>query len=172
MPDADSTPDLSKLRIERSAPQRGGGRTGLVVLLVIMLLVTAWLAWPRLMGLSDGRPEVELGRVTKTGGPASVSGTAANGYVVARRQASLSTDIQGRLVELTVEEGDRVREGDLVEFKVNEKANGLLDRSLRGKEIRWPGLNRFVQRMRAATKRDPNNRREVKDVTEKPPQQT
>jgi RND family efflux transporter MFP subunit len=112
----DSSPDLSKLRIERSAPKGGGrgGRSGLIVVIVILLLVATWLAWPRIMGMSDQRPVVELGRVTKIGGAASVSGTAANGYVVARRQAALSTDIQGRLVELTVEEGDRVTEGDLI----------------------------------------------------------
>jgi RND family efflux transporter MFP subunit len=109
----DSSPDLTKLRIERSAP-KGGGRTGLFVVIVILLLVAAWLAWPRIMGMSDQRPELALGRVTKIGGAASVSGTAANGYVVARRQAALSTDIQGRLVELSVEEGDRVYEGDLI----------------------------------------------------------
>jgi len=112
----DSSPDLSKLRIERAPPQRGG-RGGLVAVIVILLLVAVWLAWPRLMGvmgMSDPRPAVELGRVIKFGGASSVSGTAANGYVVARRQASLSTDIQGRLVELTVEEGDRVKEGDLI----------------------------------------------------------
>ncbi|HTE06223.1 MAG TPA: efflux RND transporter periplasmic adaptor subunit, partial [Planctomycetota bacterium] len=41
-------------------------------------------------------------------------GTAANGYVIARRKAKLSTDIQGRIVELRVEEGNRVKAGDLV----------------------------------------------------------
>jgi RND family efflux transporter MFP subunit len=34
--------------------------------------------------------------------------------VVARRQASLSTDIQGRVVELSVEEGDHVKAGDVI----------------------------------------------------------
>jgi RND family efflux transporter MFP subunit len=110
MPDAESTPDLSRLRIERASPQRGG-RAGWIVAVLALVLVVVWLAWPRLF---DQRPLVELGRVTKLGGAASVSGTAANGYVVARRQASLSTDIQGRLVELRVEEGDRVKEGDLI----------------------------------------------------------
>ncbi len=59
-------------------------------------------------------PVVELARVQRVGGAAAQSGVAANGYVVARTQAALSTDIQGRIVELPVEEGDRVRQGDLI----------------------------------------------------------
>ena len=59
-------------------------------------------------------PEVELGRVLRLGGADHQAGVAANGYVVARKRAALSTDIQGRLVEIPVEEGDRVKEGDLI----------------------------------------------------------
>ena len=38
----------------------------------------------------------------------------ASGYVVARRKAVVSAKIQGRLAELRVEEGSRVREGDVI----------------------------------------------------------
>jgi RND family efflux transporter MFP subunit len=38
----------------------------------------------------------------------------ASGYVVARRKAVVSAKIQGRLAELKVEEGSRVREGDVI----------------------------------------------------------
>ena len=38
----------------------------------------------------------------------------ASGYVVARRKAVVSAKIQGRLAELRVEEGSRVREGELI----------------------------------------------------------
>jgi RND family efflux transporter MFP subunit len=113
MSDAAQAPDLSRLRIERepAAPPR---RRGLVALLlvVLLLLIAGALVW--FLGLLGGPPLVEIARVTRTSGAAAVSGTAANGYVVARRQASLSTDIQGRLVELRVEEGDRVKSGDLI----------------------------------------------------------
>ena len=47
MSDADTTPDLSRLRIERATPQRGG-RTGWIVAIVVLALTAAWLAWPRL----------------------------------------------------------------------------------------------------------------------------
>ncbi len=83
--------------------------------LVLLLLFAGWEAWRGgwIAGM-DKRPAVSVGRVRVSGGVASAEGTSANGYVVARRQAALSTDIQGRIVELRVEEGDRVDAGELV----------------------------------------------------------
>jgi RND family efflux transporter MFP subunit len=108
-------PDLSRLRIERepAGPPRTR-RRWLLVLLAILLLALAGGAWLLRGRLPLGPPRVAVARATRTGGAAAVSGVAANGYVVARRQAALSTDIQGRLVELRVEEGDRVAEGDVI----------------------------------------------------------
>jgi RND family efflux transporter MFP subunit len=140
---AEAAPDLSRLRIERAAPQGagragsagarggggGGGRTLLIVIVIVLLGVIVWLAWPRLAALRDGRAQVTVGRVLRTGGAASVSGTAANGYVVARRQAALSTDMQGRLVELRVEEGSRVKSGDLVARLDTRELEASLERS-------------------------------------------
>jgi len=116
MPDAATdVPDLSRLRIERAPapPARRASRGRWIVVLLLLLLTAAGAVGWRL-GLLGGPPRVETGRVVRTGGAAAVSGTAANGYVVARRQAALSTDIEGRVVELRVEEGDHVKEGDLI----------------------------------------------------------
>jgi HlyD family secretion protein len=116
MPDAaPDVPDLSRLRIERApGTPSGRARRGRPALLLLLLLLGAGgvLAWRS--GLVFGPPRVETGRVVRSGGAAAASGTAANGYVVARRQAALSTDIEGRLVELRVEEGDHVKTGDLI----------------------------------------------------------
>jgi RND family efflux transporter MFP subunit len=60
---------------------------------------------------------VETVRATVTQAGASAPGTAiltASGYVVARRKAVVSAKIQGRLAELRVEEGSRVRDGELI----------------------------------------------------------
>jgi len=103
-------PDLSRLRIEReeAGPPRARRRW------LLVLLALAGGAWLLRGWLLLGPQQVQVARATRTGGAAAVSGVAANGYVVARRQAALSTDIQGRLVELRVEEGDRVAEGDVI----------------------------------------------------------
>ncbi|MFQ5749356.1 MAG: efflux RND transporter periplasmic adaptor subunit, partial [Planctomycetota bacterium] len=110
---AGETPDLARLRIDRGAAPRAG-RGGWLAFLAILLLIAGWFAWRGLAGGRDPRPEVTLVRVKRVGGASAQGGVSANGYVVARRRAALSTDIQGRLVELHVEEGDSVKAGELI----------------------------------------------------------
>lgn len=104
--------DLSRLRIERGEPRPLHRRLPRWLLALALLLLA--LGGAHLAGLFEAGAEVRIGRVVRSAGATAVQGTAANGYVVARRQAALSTDIQGRLVELRVEEGDHVQAGDLI----------------------------------------------------------
>jgi HlyD family secretion protein len=132
MPEAASGPDLSQLRIDRGPASQPRPRGGAVKWVVggLLLIGLGWLGISLFGGgLFDRRVPVELGRVQKVGGAAALSGTAANGYVVARRQAALSTDIEGRLVELKVEEGDRVRSGDLIARLDTRQLEAALERT-------------------------------------------
>jgi RND family efflux transporter MFP subunit len=45
---------------------------------------------------------------------AGSGGVQASGFVVARQQATVSADVTGRLAKILVQEGDRVRRGDLI----------------------------------------------------------
>src|SRR4029078_10015307 len=45
---------------------------------------------------------------------AAVTGTSANGYIIARTRAALSADTPGRVVAMNVEEGSTVKKGDVV----------------------------------------------------------
>ncbi len=70
----------------------------------------------------DRAVEVSTVKVTKTevsaesmsAGNAGAPLLTASGYIVARRKAVVSAKIQGRLSSLRVEEGSRVREGDVI----------------------------------------------------------
>jgi RND family efflux transporter MFP subunit len=76
---------------------------GLVALLVVMML---------LMG---GRPvevETAVARSAAEGGPASVLD--ASGYVTARRIATVSSKITGKVKEVLIEEGQHVTEGEVL----------------------------------------------------------
>jgi RND family efflux transporter MFP subunit len=110
MPSADH--DLTKLRIERAQPPRRAPRWAWITALAALGLL-AWFVVSWAGTALDSRPEVTVVRVSRPGA-ADRSGTAANGYVVARREAALSTDIQGRIVEMRVSEGDQVAAGDLI----------------------------------------------------------
>ncbi len=107
--------ELASLRIDRERPARSPWRWPLLFF-VPVLLVLGTLYVMRAASASRG-PEVETVRatVTQTGGSSPGSAVlTASGYVVARRKAVVSAKIQGRLAELRVEEGSRVREGELI----------------------------------------------------------
>ena len=83
-------------------------------LLFLLIAGGTFVGWRELGTARSSAPAVEVGRVLRVGGADNQSGVSANGYIVARRRAALSTDIQGRLVEVPVEEGSRVEAGALI----------------------------------------------------------
>ena len=113
--------DLKKLEIDRGPGRARRRRRGRWVGRLVFLALVAGALWffraPLLSQLDRWRlPRVEVAQARRTTqmAQASASGTAANGYVVARRRAALSADAPGRIVELNVEEGTVVQKGDVV----------------------------------------------------------
>lgn len=104
-------PDLNRLRIDRT-PAAKSSRGPFMLILLVLISYIGWKEWPSVT--EDSQAQYETARVQRRGGAKARAGTAANGYIVARRRAALSTDIPGRLVELNVEEGSRVDQGDVV----------------------------------------------------------
>ncbi len=107
--------DLASLRIDRERPARSPWRWPLL-LLVPLLVGLGALYTVRARDALRAVP-VETAAATLTSGSSGSGGSpvlAASGYLVARRKAVVSAKIQGRLAELRVEEGSRVREGELI----------------------------------------------------------
>lgn len=124
-----SPPDLSRLRISRDAPHPDPAgsriRTVLVAVGILGLAVAAWFALRRPAGL-----EVTTQRAEVSGGAGGGAGITANGYVVARTRASVSSRLGGRLAELLVEEGSRVRRGQVLARLDNEEYRAALDQAV------------------------------------------
>jgi RND family efflux transporter MFP subunit len=101
---------LKELRIDRgdARPPRPRGRL-LAILALVVLVAGAglWLAWARL------RPPVVQTAVARAATPGGSAGSVldASGYVTARLQATVSAKITGKVTEVLIEEGMRVREG-------------------------------------------------------------
>lgn len=111
-------PDLSGLSIDRDAPAPAGNR--LVRLVGLGAVVVAIVIGAALFLVGAMRPvEVTVATAEAMGGtpgaavPASEVLTA-NGYVVARQRASVSSEIAGRLEALYVGEGSRVQKGQVM----------------------------------------------------------
>ncbi len=110
-------PDLNSLRINRdtTSSREGGGSHKLLWTIIVLVVVVAAVA----AGLAAFRSRpltVETAVVAAGGsGGSSVAGAiSANGYVVARTKASVAPKVGGRLAELNVSEGSRVRRGEVL----------------------------------------------------------
>src|SRR5579859_2870958 len=107
---------LKELRIEkhqREAHGQGPGRWPWIIGGVLVVLVLVGLAgW-----LVLGRRAVEVQTAPAQSAASSAAAGAvlqATGYVTARRQATVSAQITGTLIEVLIEEGDRVKQGQIV----------------------------------------------------------
>lgn len=106
---------LKELRIDRTAPPPPPSRRGLWIVLaaVAALIVLALVAWA-VFGRSRG-VEVQTATVTAIGnGSSSASVLDATGYIVARRMATVSAKITGKVREVMIEEGMRVEAGQVM----------------------------------------------------------
>jgi RND family efflux transporter MFP subunit len=111
---ADPSERIHALRIDREAhePARGGGR---LWLLAPAVLIVFGLLWWFLWRPAAGAVEVQTDTARRpTSAAAAASVLDATGYVVARREATVSSKLTGKVSEILVEEGMRVEEGQIV----------------------------------------------------------
>ena len=93
------------------APE-GGGRWVKWVVLLVLLGGGGYAGWA---WMNRERPvEVEAVAVTERAAGSQASVLNAAGYVTARRRATISSKVTGKLVEVNVEEGMAVREGQIL----------------------------------------------------------
>ena len=107
-------PDLSSLRIDRTPPPRRGGPTVLTAALVFVVVVVAGFFALR-FSRATSAVTVSVGTAEATGGgSATGAGISANGYVVARTKASVSSKVLGRLAWVGVTEGSQVTTNEVI----------------------------------------------------------
>jgi RND family efflux transporter MFP subunit len=108
-------PSLSDLRIDDRARYGGSGRMGLgLLILAILAVVTAalwyWFSVPRAIPVRVAAA-VESTAGRGGSGPVLLN---ASGYVTARRRATVSSKMTGKVVEVLVEEGMSVKAGQVL----------------------------------------------------------
>lgn len=121
---------LKQLRIDRSAPApepSGRGRwIGIGIAVVVIAAAVAWFM------LGRGTTWVVATAVAQPISPAVAAGSSvldASGYVTARRQATVSSKVTGRVAEVRIEEGQRVEEGEVLARLDPVDAQSQLDQS-------------------------------------------
>jgi len=108
-------PSLSDLRIDDHARYGGSGRIGLWLLVLVLAAAAAAAAWfwlraPRALPVRTAAV-VEARPGSDGAGPAVLN---ASGYVTARRRATVSSKMTGKVVEVLVEEGMAVKAGQVL----------------------------------------------------------
>jgi len=111
----DKTALLNQLRIDRGSDGAPAGKTALWISVGIFVVVVAgaaiwWFARPRGLPVRIATAQA----VADTGALGAGSVLDASGYVVARRQATVASKITDKMVELDIEEGDHVKEGQVI----------------------------------------------------------
>ena len=110
---ADPSESIHQLKIDRSSPPPAGRKPVwlFVILGIAAIAVGAWL----FLGHGAGAVLVETDIARKPPSVAAASSVLdASGYVVARRQATISSKVTGKVLEVLVEEGMRVEKDQVV----------------------------------------------------------
>ena len=109
---SDLTQDLAALKLEREPVTPANRRWVGWLVLVLLVAAAGGTAW---WWFSRERPiAVEIASVTQRQAGAQASVLNATGYVTARRRATVSSKITGKVVEVNVEEGMAVRQGQVL----------------------------------------------------------
>ncbi len=146
---------LEGLRIDRTvAPARASKVWLLVFVLVLMVVaggVLFWLQRPQPVAV-----RTEMVRVTTTGGDRTLLN--ASGYVTARRQATISSKVTGKVTEVLVEEGMKV-EADQVLARLDssnveaglKQAQAQMESMQKSLEETTPALDRAERELQRFT---------------------
>jgi RND family efflux transporter MFP subunit len=139
---------LSQLQIDRSAPaQPERGFPWRVVLIVVAVLVVGALGW--FLIVRPDRPAVRVAQAETSAAATSAGGSLldASGYVVARRAATVSSKITGKVAQVLIEEGQHVAEGQVLARLDDSNARAALEQanaqvaaaqaSLRAATVAW-----------------------------------
>jgi HlyD family secretion protein len=104
--------DLSALKIEREPLRTGGSRWVTWIAVLIVIGTAGFAAW---RWVTRERPiEVEVATVTERAAGTSATVFNGKGYVTARRRATVSSKVTGKVIEVNVEEGMDVRQGQVL----------------------------------------------------------
>ncbi len=106
--------DLASLRIDHGARAGGKRRGGWIALVVVLLLAGAAGGWFWIQGAQAATVKTVV--VTAATGSGATPGAVLNasGYVTARRRATVSSKVTGKVLEVFIEEGKAVRKGQVL----------------------------------------------------------
>jgi RND family efflux transporter MFP subunit len=155
------TESLGSLRIDRTTVSSGGNRTGLFVTLAVVVVMLAAGAWfflrPKPTEITTVVAEAE-----SSGPSLGTSVLNASGYVVARRMATVSSKVTGKVLEIYVEEGMEVKKNQVLARLDPENSSTMLTMAERELEAARRNLTEIEVRLAEARRNLERNETLVK----------
>jgi RND family efflux transporter MFP subunit len=120
--------DIAKLKIEKSEkiikPNRRRKKPLVIAVIVLLLLTAGGLYFG---GILVPAISVDVTTISQFYPSQSMSLLNASGYIVAQRKAAVASKVTGRLVALMVEEGSKIKEGDVIARMENIDVSAVRD---------------------------------------------
>jgi RND family efflux transporter MFP subunit len=132
--------DLEKLRIEKSTLRPKARKKKWLAWGVLLLLLLAAVAALYQQGLLTPAVQVQATTVQNIYPSQTLTQLNASGYVVADRKSAVASKLTGRLVYLGVEEGSRVKEGQVIARLENRDATATRNRAAQNVAVARHGL--------------------------------
>jgi RND family efflux transporter MFP subunit len=155
------TDSLGSLRIDRTTVTSGGNRTGLYATIAVVVVVLAAGAWfylrPKPTEITTVVAEAE-----SSGPSLGTSVLNASGYVVARRMATVSSKVTGKVLEIYVEEGMEVKKNQVLARLDPENSSTMLTMAERELEAARRNLTEIEVRLADARRNLERNETLVK----------
>jgi len=105
---------LDDLRIARDKPRQPGSKVWLIVAgVLVLLLLVGGIIW-KLSRPGPIEVKTAVARAVATWGKTERTVLNASGYVTARRSATVSSKVTGKVIEVFIEEGMHVKEGQVL----------------------------------------------------------
>ena len=122
--------DIAKLKIEKSEkivkPSRYKKKPLVIAAIILLLLVTVGLYFG---GIIAPAISVDVTTISQIYPSQSISILNASGYIVAQRKAAVASKVTGRLVSLMVEEGSKVKQGQVIARMENVDVTAFRDQT-------------------------------------------
>jgi RND family efflux transporter MFP subunit len=130
--------DLSSLKIHDSA--RAKGSAGKVLAYISAVIGAIVLLGGGVLALRGHKPQVEVAAARAAGGAEQLTALNASGYVTPRRRATVAAKITGRVTGVFFDEGNNVKQGQLLTTLDDSDVQKALSASRADKESAAAGI--------------------------------
>jgi len=140
--------DLSSLKIHDSA--RTKGSAGKILAYISAVIGALVLLGGGVLALRGRKPQVEVATARASGGSDQVTALNASGYVTPRRRATVAAKITGRVTGVFFDEGNNVKEGQLLATLDDSDVQKALTAAKADKESSAAGIADLQVQLRLA----------------------